>query len=585
MERESGESLPRVKLTVRIGVTGHRWETLENDSELASFMRQVLQSIQHLADRTARRSPFAFLDRAECRFLSPLAEGADRAGASVALALKLPLDCLLPFKEEVYIQTFERGSQSVSEFQRLKTEAATCLEMDGDGSKKSKAFSALAEALIVNTDILFAVWNGEKGEEGGTREVIVRALASEIPVVWFDPTGENEPRLIEKIEPEVQTQGGNLVLNLEDRLLRQFSFDPEPEKPSTAWDRILRCLGRSDSELAKAKDFFEEPLIGTSEAGYQLPESGWQDLVCRLSAYRNPHEFLTAPFRSTFERADQLAGRYARRYRRSFITSYLLGATAVLMAFLGQKGTGALAHPHIATWIELGLIGVILMLTVTGGVSRWHVRWLEYRWLAEVLRQRHFLAPMSWIRPSFRTPAHLGSLGSRRRWVSVYFACLLRQAPLPSGRVDTSYLSYCHATLRAFMETQEVYHHKRARAQERIVRLLHYSAFAMFVGAVIGCLWHLREGDEVITGLMVIVLPAFASAIGAILHHGEIEQQVKHSEALASWLKAARAGLDDSSRSNRLVIEANATGLSDAMLNELVDWRDAFLDKPITAGH
>lgn len=585
MENLLGDILPRLKLTVRIGVTGHRCKELEHDPELDASMSRMLQTIQDLADRTARRSPFAFLERAECRFLSPLAEGADRAGARVARHLNLPLECLLPFREDEYVKTFKGGSQSVAEFQVLKKESVSCLEMDGGGHENKKAFVALAEALIVNVDVLFAVWNGDKGEEGGTREVMIRALGSEIPVIWFDPAGHSEPRLIEKIEPELKTQSGNIILNLEDRFLRQFSFDTEREKAGSLWDRILFCLGRSDSEYAKAKDFCEEPLSESVEAPYRVQDGGWCALTSNLCNYSSHHRHITETFRSPFEWADRFAGFYAQRYRLSFRTSYILGASAVSLAFLGHYSPIKNWPFHPATWIELALIGFILLLTVTGGVARWHVRWLEYRWLAEVLRQRHFLAPISWIRPFFRAPAHLGSLGSRRRWVSVYFACLLRQAPLPSGQVDETYLAYCRATLQAFMGAQESYHSKRAKEQERVVRRLHYSAFTMFVGAVIGCVWHLKGGPELITGLMVIVLPAFASAISAILHHGEIEQQVKHSEALASWLKVARKDLDDTAHPSREVIEANATGLSDAMLNELVDWRDAFLDKPIPAGH
>ena len=587
MGNELDRRPPRLKLTVRIGVTGHLFQELEDDPKLSSSIKQVLQAVQDLATLMARRSDFAFLEKAECRFLSPLAEGADRAGAKVALDLNLPMDCLLPFREDIYIRSFKGGIRSVAEFTRLKKLSVNCLELDGgEDHEDARAFSILAEALVANSDLLLAVWDGEKGKAGGTQDVVSRALAAEVPVIWFAPDSQDEPRLLEALEPQVQTHRGNLILALENRFSRQFAFDTDEEDSTGWWDRVLACLGKSGSEQARAKEFFDESLRSSEETASAMPTSDWCKLLCRLSDYGKRHRAITESFQPPFEWADYLAGFYSRRYQQSFKASYLLGAAAVFMAFLSYFSPTKEWPYHVTTWAELALIGFILLLTISGGVFRWHERWLEYRWLAEVLRQRHFLAPVPWKRTLFRASAHLGPISSGRRWSAVYLACLLRQAPLPSGRVDGTYLKYCRATILAFMETQETYHKDRAKAQKKRAHRYHSAGLALFAGAVAGCIWHLiGVGYEFVSGFMVIVLPAFASAIGAILHHSELEQQVKHSEALAGWLKVAGGDLSRDSSLGREVIEANAARLSEAMMDELVDWRDAFLDKPVPSGH
>jgi hypothetical protein len=576
---------PKVRLILRIGVTGHRNQALEESEELKTAVLKVLETIKGIADQIALGTPFAFENKAECRVVSALAVGADRAVARAAKAAELPLDYILPFQRDIYTETFGGDLESIKDFYDLLADGkATILELDGGSSKRTEAFAELADALVANCDVLLAIWDGGAGEgAGGTRDVIERAIATDIPVVWFDTKCERPPIVLRSIDPASLSDDRGVELNLQDRLLRSFAFDPQPGQESTLFVRAARRIGRDDSEQGKATSFFRERSVKPVSA--RDLEEQWQGVWDELDRLeQETHKPIVEPFRRPFGWVDRLANRYGLLYKASTVFNLALGAVVVLTAFWGHFISNS--QKHGLTVLELSLVSLILAVTMIGWFWRWHERWLDYRWLAEVLRQMHFVAPLAWVRPPFRAPAHLGSGHQGPRWLAVYFRCLLRQAPLPATQVEGSYLAYCQATLLAMAMNQIKYHRRRAKLLTRFDHWLHRFGFSCFFLALIGCVLHLADVKlEPWLGFMVVVLPAFASASSAILHYGEFRQQIGHSKALVSWLRETTKSWGPKAAIGRKALEDNAKALSEAMIDELADWRDAFVDKYIPGPH
>ncbi len=579
------EHPPKVRLTLRIGVTGHRDQALEKSKELNDAVLKVLVAIQGIADRIALGAPFAYESQTECRVVSALAEGADRAVARVGKAALFPLDYILPYHRGVYKETFDGGPESKNAFDALLADAgATILELDGGPKDRREAFGELADALIANCDVLLAIWNGGPSEGiGGTRDVVERSMAKNIPVVWFDPKNSRPPRVLESLEASPRASDQLVEANLEERLSRAFTFDPGIGKTVGPFRWLMRKFGRDDSERGKAKNYFGESTLWQLESPALVAQ--WKSVWSSLNeAQQTVHAPISTAFMQPFAWVDRLAKRYGFLYRWSIRANLVLGAAVVLLAYFGHCA-GSSGNERLTIW-ELGLVLAILGITSFGWLQRWHERWLDYRWLAEVLRQTNFLVPLAWLRPPFRAPAHLRSGEKGPRWLALYSGSMLRQAPLPKAKINAEYLEYCRAAMVGISKDQLAYHAGRADRLGRSAHRLHELGVACFVYALLGCVLHLKHfGTEPWLGLMVVVLPAFASASGAVLHHGEYRQQIAHSKALVGWLTEATEVWEAQVFLERKAVEANADALSEAMMDELADWRDAFVDKPIPMGH
>jgi len=283
---------------------------------------------------------------------------------------------------------------------------------------------------------------------------------------------------------------------------------------------------------------------------------------------------------SPIEWADGLAEYYAGLYRSSFVFAYLMGACAVLAAFVGiVKGE----YSQLSFSAELVFILVIIGVTLTGRRRGWHERWMDYRLLTEALRQMEFLSPIGLVPPSFKVPVHLEPSDPQRSWSNWYFHTLVRQSGLARGRMDKRYLEiYREKVLQPVIAKQVRYHRSNHEVFKRLHHRPHLVAQLLFGLAALACLLHVFgewcDDFELFLSFCAIVLPAFGGALAAILHHGEFERLALRSRALGERLKLLRkeASVAGISASQLGVI---AEDLSDVMMAELVDWRFVFLDK------
>ncbi|MGB9430531.1 MAG: hypothetical protein WCC11_11765 [Gammaproteobacteria bacterium] len=161
-------------LPLVIGVTGHR--------DLAQ------QDIPHIQESLAVL--FACLRRqyphTPLRLLSPLAEGADRLVAKVALEHGAELVVPLPMPEAEYRKDFPH---TLSEFDALKAQAsivytppppteAANQDADLSGSRRDACYENVGLHIVKHSQLIVALWNGvASAERGGTARIVEHALS------------------------------------------------------------------------------------------------------------------------------------------------------------------------------------------------------------------------------------------------------------------------------------------------------------------------------------------------------------------------------------------------------------------------
>jgi hypothetical protein len=165
-----------------MGITGHR-DVADADVERA---RGAVGGLIH---EWAGRCPHTPL-----RFLSPLAEGADRLAARVflderaarcargdALARSWELVVPMPLPQALYEQDFPG---SVADFRALQSQATTVVEVPLAGGRvpsdvarygpaRDAQYEAVGLYVASQSDVLIAIWDGiRNGKTGGTGHIV-----------------------------------------------------------------------------------------------------------------------------------------------------------------------------------------------------------------------------------------------------------------------------------------------------------------------------------------------------------------------------------------------------------------------------
>ncbi len=147
-------------LPLVVGVTGHR-DLREEDLEgLRARVREVLRELQVAGPST----PLVVL--------SPLAEGADRLVAEVALEEGATLIAPLPLPVAEYERDF-RADGSLAEFQRLLGRAERVFVVGPAEGRREEAYWRVGAYVARNCQVMIALWDGvESNKVGGTSEIV-----------------------------------------------------------------------------------------------------------------------------------------------------------------------------------------------------------------------------------------------------------------------------------------------------------------------------------------------------------------------------------------------------------------------------
>ena len=562
----SEPSSPKARLVVRVGVTGHRSLDEQCLPAIRDHVRSVLEQVRELADRTISLYADAFTSGPPVlRVISSLAQGVDQLVAEEALRLGFELQCPLPFLRDEYRRDFEGSDRT--RFDRLLEQATAVLELDGSRENAPAAYEACSRVMLDQSDLIIAVWDGkaERGQ-GGTGKVVAEADELEIPVVWVNATGSDP-----------------IQMNLCEA---NATFCPlQREQFQECLIKLL--LPPSEGRSAAHEYFSKLRSGGRSTESTKSP----------AREHENSLASVIAPYQHHFQRTDQLAIRYTRRYRVSYLCNYLLAALAASLAIFllyyeGHTKPGASDGDDTTYFLLLGLEGALLLtivvLTVWAIRQRWHGRAINYRFLAEQFRLMFFLNPLGLVTPESRPPFQYSDGDPRSTWMNWLFRSVVRQIGLPHAAITPEYIAaYRQYLLDEAIGSQVLYHERLAKEKGRRHSMLHGFAIVLFVAAAIVIILHIAllafqmaEHGSVLT-VITALCPAWGGALLAIDYQGEYGRVARRSKAMVSHLSRIievienHAPQDPSSRLVPLVRSA-----ARSMIDEVMDWRIVFQARP-----
>lgn len=617
--------------------------------QLGQTVRHILTAVRDSLSEYHNSVSSTFTAESEVlRVISPLAEGSDRLVVEQAMAVGYELQCPLPFLQQEYERDFrdsesdngkspaqiQMEEQSLQQFRQLLARATAKFELDGLRANEGEAYNAAGRIVMNQADILMVVWDGKKAEgSGGTLQTLREAVAYQIPVIWIDAAAPHAwqllfaakelPRInqesrcvpcprsgdalneldllkqvvVRLVKPPAPDEKASPKARAKLDLREMFFRETKPER-NWAWQwKLFRDLANMtwgnlpSFRLPKRKDFEEEMA------------ADWPLDTSDLRGWVNHH------LRQHYAWADKLADYYADKYRSSFVITYFLGAFAVFLALLcfaaGWNVPEYQNREALCTGAELATIGVIIFLIWRGNRSRWHERWMDYRLVAERVRQLRILTPVGGGRPFARLPAHLGTYGDpAETWMNWHVRAVEREIGLPTQQVNSallkSYLDFLDGAVLSGPSGQINWHEENSKRLERIDQRLHVAGLCLFVLTALAGVVHfvpylaeqagflkvaLPEWLPSWLTLMCAVFPALGAALTAIRNQGEFMRVAKRSRAMAGRLEQIKKELDEfrntqNEMTDERVVE-NAVKLAQLMVDEVLDWRVVFQDRPL----
>jgi hypothetical protein len=163
-DRESRQTAGAVPLI--FGVSGHR-------DLVSADLPELRTQIQVVFSRFRSAYPEASL-----QLLSPLAEGADRLAAELALACGIKLLVPMPMAQAEYERDFSSAT-SLGEFRRLLAAAEMSWEVSdenetkkrplSDGDVRARKYAAVGDYIARKSHVLLILWDGRDNDKiGGT---------------------------------------------------------------------------------------------------------------------------------------------------------------------------------------------------------------------------------------------------------------------------------------------------------------------------------------------------------------------------------------------------------------------------------
>ena len=658
--QEKRNSPPRAPLALRIGVTGHRTENVDPQTAvrkrpapdikaIQATVKEVLEvirvSFKGVADTNSHLFEITTADTnqfggGKLRMVSALASGADQWVASEAVNLGFELQAILPFDQQEYLKDFTDKSDADA-YLELLGKASAILELDGrvriddSGKRKpdSQSYEAVGRALLNQTDLLIAVWDGQDAKgRGGTGQIVREALQNGIPVVWIpwnspenwklqnpswrlleevaDLSGECD-RLSEMVEKLLLPPVENFQSDVESgRSLRNDYFAETQKRGNPHLGMWLLFRNLICGELFRkggikmaidafsVKDFVSYELYKSEQFWYSKPDAEGN----RKSSIDNQlQSWITRNYTFHYAWANGLSMFYGDMHRSAILLNYLLGACAVFLALVcialgisGKLQTG---------WIvaELFVILGILILTTRGRKRRWHQRWIDYRTLAEHIRLSRVTILLGGGSQQAIYEGHLSSYGNpSQTWMNWHYRAIERAAGIPQLKITGDYLSACQEIWRdGLVKGQIKYHQAAFNRFKRLDKRLHKTGDNLFIATLLACLIHLVhlwvESDPRFNWIphnsgrwmtvLCAFLPALGAAFAAIRSHIEVQRLAQRSKAMEESLLKLQAELAripvSGNDLNSVKLRYHIDRISELMTNEMLDWRVVFQDRPL----
>ena len=359
-------------IPIIIGVTGHQDLRAEDIPELERQVQKIFEKLRAQYTDTTLLA------------LSPLAEGADRLVARIALQQGAQLVVPLPLPRSEYERDFHTP-ESRAEFHELLQQAQyfelplmadnTAENIRDCGPCRDKQYAQVSAYIVRHSQILFALWDGvDTGLEGGTAQ-IVRFKLEGIPEPYAPP---RNPLDVVDAGPvyHILTPRVKNPLPAGEPFSLDIKFPGSDAEAEFQRDDYAQILGRMNT-------FNRDVRCLSSRLGEQIKKNK-EYLIPETQAARLPE---TA--RTIFEQyavADTLAIHFQGWRRRMLITLFAIAMLAVISF---EVYAHLLNNPWVLVLYPVALGSAFLLY-------RWAMRQdyqnkhLDYRALAEGLRVQLF---------------------------------------------------------------------------------------------------------------------------------------------------------------------------------------------------
>jgi hypothetical protein len=622
---------PRPRPALRVGVTGHRLVALhEAGVDLAALRgtaRAALGQLLRAVEDVAEECSATYAGGALVHLVSPLHDGADQIVADEAVRLGYTLHVPLPYLANIYTPAFPSGTESAGDdprhvFDRLIARADVVRVLNGDpGAVMDPAHDAAVERFVLrHTDVLIAVGDGRSGRgPPAGDDIIEQARSRHVPVLHIDPRRPEEWGLHGGPRPG---RPSHLV-----EIVRRVLGPPTPptqerveEVTGVAVDSLAEyldtpargALGGLYTFLVKLVAGERLPLPVTITRGRQFLARAAEDWTTMVGASTDTDPEITDPLTRALMRyyvwAEGLGYRYGMLHRDASSAPYVFAPIAVFFALAAHFWEPRPWGISPAWWVvgEAAVLILILRGFYQHAVKgRYHDRWIDYRSLAEQLRQLTFL----WLlgQPPRGPHLHGEAEGEAPQlaWVDWYVQAAAREAGVFPGVLTPARLLTVRQVLAdQFIRHQCAYHDRTARRAGTVYRRLHKFAFWVFVAAlglavvdlVVFALpsvlapvarvgpwlaWADRAAASIAPlpgwlglaiGTFAIILPAIGASVHGFVSQGDFRNLSHRSHRMCETL-GTLADRVDASPATMDALGRLATQAAAAMSEEIVYWR------------
>jgi hypothetical protein len=376
-----------------------------------------------------------------------------------------------------------------------------------------------------------------------------------------------------------------------------------------SWHNIFRrfvsSLYSSSSDTKREKDTSATMHQSTKGTAKEKEPTKEKENLESQRANHNSHRLF-----AQFLRADHLAIRYANAHRSSFILIYCLGAFALINAAvaIGFSQIGWLALTSALAEF-FALVGIFLIYR-NDHKKRYHIKWLEYRSLAEMLRMAPLLNSIG-MTPSTngfeRHRSHSESSNvnrpdTGRTWLIIYTQSLIRWVGFGQVKINhESLLSAKHFLSETILKGQLNYHNNNAHKMHVVGHNLGHFSYILFVlafvfvsgklitkllaGLHLGIDYELLGGIGHALGVLAAVCPMLGSAAFAIRNHAEFDISSQRSLSMIKSLEQSTAEIQAMNQPTEYSELAKVVAkTSNFMQSETADWLEIYEVKETEPG-
>lgn len=548
---------------IAIGVTGHRDLRPDDLPGLESIVRALLVDIR----RRYPSTPFLVL--------SPLAEGADRLVARIALEFGARLLVPLPLPREEYEKDFQ-SPESRAAFARLLQQASRVLELGlvsgatpasimPTGLDRDRQYEAVGSWVARHSQILLALWDSvDLGLTGGTAAVVDFKLGRKL-----DPHAPRKKRL----DPPEYGPVYHLVTPRQQNPMPvgamsaiQTIFPASwgaKDDAGRAWTEVLERIEHFNAEICSAGPRL---IKGMAEARRSESEEAELPAYCR-------------PLLDHYAAAEALARRYQARRRWSLRALFALAVAGVGTFVVYDDVFRHASWAHWMLYLYVGFFAAGYLIFLIGRRFRFEKNYLDYRALAEGLRvQIHWtLAGVG----AHAADHYLRNQRSELDWIlaAMRNCCL----PLAESSAQTPALGILNVRYvrDTWVHNQEDYFERAARrnerGQSRVDRLSAALVAITLAASVLLAFTHDRIAEYPwVHNSFTIGIVLFLAIAGALKGYAEklgLAEESKQYHLMNGFFRRAEEHLEPLIKEGRLV-EARAMlfEVGKEALRENGDW-------------